>query len=67
MHLPHHSQFAAALQQPRRRPVSTSSPFGAWRDLWRCTPATVRRDTMAGLLLVPTLVIGFAVAWGLLP
>ncbi len=67
MHLPNHSQFIVVLQQPRRQPASTSALFGAWRELWRCAPRAVRRDTVAGTALVLVAAALFAAAWGMLP
>ena len=67
MHLTDHSPFAAVLQQPRQRPASTPSLFAAWRDLWRSTPADIRRDVITLFGITPMLVEAFILAWVMLP
>lgn len=67
MHLPNHSQFSAALQQPRRRPPSRPSLFAAWLAVWRDAPADVRLDFLRLALVTPAMLNVFALLWWMSP
>jgi hypothetical protein len=67
MHLPNHSQFRAALHQPRPQPASTPSLFAAWRTVWREAPAEARRDVLCLALMTPAMLIVFAAVWWMTP
>lgn len=67
MHLPDHSQFDAALQQPRPQLAPQRTLFAAWRALWRSAPAKTRLDLVRLALMTPAMMICFAVVWWVLP
>jgi hypothetical protein len=67
MHLPDHSQFSVALQQPRRQPASTPALFAAWRAVWREAPANARLDLLRLALMTPAMLIVFTLLWGMTP
>ena len=67
MHLPNHSQFGAALQQPRQRPASTPTLFAAWRAVWREAPADVQRDLLRLAFMTPAMLEVFVLVWWMTP